>query len=92
MGKINIDVDALDSSISELKALKSNWLNNEVNAPTVVGGGGTVSQLEEIARLYVGLNMRMCGLMSSTISFLENTRQNYVESDQAVATKMKREQ
>ncbi len=91
MGKINIDIEELDNSISKLETLKDNWLNNEVNPPEVVGGGGTVNELEEIAKLYVGLNIRMGGLISSTISFLKNTRQNYVESDEAVATKMKRE-
>ena len=91
MGKIDIDVNELDSSITEMEALKESWLEKEVNAPEVVGGGATVSQLEEIAKLYVGLHIRMGGLHSRTITFLKNTRENYEESDEAVATKIKRE-
>lgn len=43
MGKIDIDVNELDSSITEMEALKESWLEKEVNAPEVVGGGATVS-------------------------------------------------
>ena len=91
MGKIDIDIDALDESISEFKTLHRNWVNNEIDCPTTVGGGGTVNQLEEIARIYEGLHIKMGVLLAGTISLLDNTKQDYVDSDQAIATKMKRE-
>lgn len=91
MGKIEIDISALNASILELKALKSKWLSNEVNSPATVGGGGTVNQMKEMASLYVGLHIKMGALLSGTISLLELTKQEYEAADQAVATKMKRE-
>lgn len=91
MGKIEIDINALNASILELKALQSNWSGNEVNAPATIGGGGTVNQMEEMADLYVGLHVKMGALLSGTISLLELTKQEYEAADQAVATKMKRE-
>ncbi|WP_075718710.1 hypothetical protein [Roseburia sp. 499] len=91
MGKIEIDINALNVFISELKTLQSNWLNHEVNSPETVGGGGTVNQLEEIAKVYAGLQIKMGALLSGTISFLDYTKKEYEEQDKAIATKMKRE-
>ena len=91
MGQININIEALDTSISELKAMQRNWLDNKMRSIDTVGGGSTVNQLEEIAELYEELNTKMGALLAGTISLLNKTKQEYEMSDLAMATKMKRE-
>lgn len=91
MGQININIEALNTSISELKTMQRNWLDNKMRSIDTVGGGSTVNQLEEIAGLYEELNTKMGALLAGTISLLNKTKQEYEMSDLAMATKMKRE-
>lgn len=91
MGQINVNVAAISGSISKFKTLQSQLMNDELKSPETVGGGSTVGQLEEIAKVYAGLNAQMGALLSATISFLENAKNEYHISDNETATKMKRE-
>lgn len=88
MAEIKIKINALNDSISELKNLKTACQDWDVTSPEMVGGGQTVGELESIATLYKSLNSNFIDLVSNTISFMENVKSSYEESDQNAATKI----
>lgn len=88
MAEIKIKINALNDSITELKNLKSTCQEWDTLSPEIVGGGQTVGELESIAKLYKSLNTHFIDLVSNTISFMENVKSSYEESDQNAATKI----
>ena len=52
MQVVNIKLLKLNSSIAKLKNLKTACENWDTKYPETVGGGQTVTELEEIAELY----------------------------------------
>lgn len=88
MAEIKVKINALNDSISELKNLKTTCQDWDATSPEIVGGGQTVGELESIATLYKSLNSHFIDLVSNTISFMENVKSSYEESDQSAATKI----
>ena len=82
---INIDIACLNQAIIRMNTLKKNWASNNVTAPTTVGGGKTVNELEEISQLYKDLNNLMVTLASNTAEFLTDVKEGYEESDRKAA-------
>lgn len=99
MAEIKINIDELESSIERLQQIAclcdgkttvrgGNFAFN-ASSPEIVGGGKTVGEIEAIANLYQELNADLHGLINNTISFLENVKNSYVESDDKLAQMMK---
>lgn len=89
MSEIKIDVDSLESGISNLKELKSKISTNKSNAPTVVGGGSTVVNIEKIGIDFKNIEDKMEVLLQNTISLLNNIKSSYVSSDYNAAKTIK---
>lgn len=86
--EISISILALNNAITSLKSLESDWNSKVENAPETVGGGDAVKELEAIGKVYEDLHTHLSALLAGTISFLENTRQSYQESDEAASAKI----
>ena len=89
MSEIKIDVDSLESGINNLKELKSKISINKSNAPTVVGGGSTVDNIEKIGIDFKNIEDKMELLLQNTISLLNNIKSSYVSSDNNAAKTIK---
>jgi len=89
LSEIKIDVDSLESGISNLKELKSKISTNKSNAPTVVGGGSTVVNIEKIGIDFKNIEDKMEVLLQNTISLLNNIKSSYVSSDYNAAKTIK---
>lgn len=82
MSEININIAEIDNAIAKLRGLQSKYIGAP---PVTVGGGKTVNELENIANTYMLLNKSFTGLITNTISFLENVRDSYSSSDKKAA-------
>lgn len=82
-------VDSLESGINNLKELKSKISTNKSNAPTVVGGGSTVANIEKIGIDFKNIEDKMELLLQNTISLLNNIKSSYVSSDNNAAKTIK---
>ena len=85
MAEIKIKINALNDSITELKNLKTACQDWDTTCPETVGGGQTVNELESMGTLYKNLNTHFINLVSNTISFMENVKTSYEESDNKAA-------
>ena len=74
--------------INNLKELKSKISTNKSNAPTVVGGGSTVANIEKIGIDFKNIEDKMELLLQNTISLL-NIKSSYVSSDNNAAKTIK---
>ena len=81
MKEIKIELSNLGTAISRLDSLKQSWSNDVTLPPTPVGGGETVAELEELAKLYQDLHSHMITLASNTATFLTNVRDSFQQSD-----------
>lgn len=88
MIEIIIRTAKLDESISDLKSLRSQCQNFDINYPNTVGGGRTVDELECMAKLYQDINNKFIELINNTISFMENLKDSFEESDRKAADKI----
>lgn len=86
--EISISILALDNAITSLKSLESDWNSKYEKAPATVGSGDTVKELAAIGMVYESLHTHLSSLLAGTISFLENTKQSYRESDEAASAKI----
>ena len=82
MSEININIAEIDNAIAKLRGLQSKYISAP---PATVGGGKTVNELENIANTYMLLNKSFIGLITNTISFLENVKDSYSSSDKKAA-------
>ena len=82
MAEININLLVIDNAISKLQALKSKCVSAKTAAPTTVGGGQTVNELEKIAKQYQDIDLHLELLVGNTISFLTNLKSSYNKSEQ----------
>ncbi len=88
MAEINIKIKEIDNAIQSLKSLQKECNGFKTTPPSTVGGGKTVSELEELANVYKNINNDFSLLLSNTISFLQNVKNSYVSSDQKAANKI----
>ncbi len=89
MSEIKIKIDECNNAISKLQTLKSSCSARKMTPPTVVGGGKTVNEFENIANTYKQLNSHLTNLISSTVGLLQNIRDSYVTSDTKAANEIK---
>ncbi len=88
MATIKVNIKTLNDSITKLKALRDKCNNFDTTSPAIVGGGETVTQLEDIASLYKSLNIHFAELVNNTALFMENVKTSYESSDKKAANKM----
>lgn len=81
MGKINIDIEALNESISSIQSLQNRWTTDKKKLPSKVGGGGTIDEMDLIAEAYENLDKNINTLLTSTVSFFENVRDSFISAD-----------
>ena len=84
MSEINIKISELDAAITNLQSLKSACDGINTIAPTTVGGGKTVNEIENIASVYKSLNTHV----GDMISFMQNIRASFITSDSNAAGKI----
>lgn len=85
MAEINVKITEINSAITKLQNLQSRCDSINTPPPSTVGGGQTVNELEDIADVYKALNRDFAELISNTISFLQNVKVSYMESDTKAA-------
>lgn len=88
MAEIKIAIDALENKISELQTLQNEISTNATTPPATVGGGTSVNELEKIATLHQTMLSSIQLLVTNTISFMENIKVSYVESDGKASKKI----
>lgn len=81
MQVVNIRLLKLKTSIQRLKNLKTSCENWDTKYPETVGGGQTVGELEEMAKLYKSINESFTEMVSNTALFMENIKNSFEESD-----------
>lgn len=89
VAEIKVRIQELDSAIAKLKTLQVKCDNEKEKPPTVVGGGKSVNEIEEIGKMYLTLNSHTGTLISNTISFLSNVKTSYQTSDLNIANTIK---
>ena len=89
MMEIRVETAALETVAKKMSELASEWQARNTNPPATVGGGKTVNQFEELAKIYKELNAGMVKLASNTSLFLTNVKNSFVDSDNKAAAKMR---
>lgn len=90
MSEISVKINVLAQKISELESLKQSCNNAKSNPPSTVGGGKTVNELEEIGKLYKTMYDHFLEMISSTISFMQKTKDGFESSDREAASEIKK--
>lgn len=85
MAEIKINITEIDGTITRLKALQSRCSGMNTAAPSTVGGGRAVNELEAIAAVFKATHTSLDTLIGNTIAFLQNVRDSYVSSDTKAA-------
>lgn len=88
MAEIKVKVSEINNAIIRLQGLQSRCSSRSTTPPATIGGGKTVNELEDIAHVYKTLNTQFETLLSNTISFLQNVRDSYTDSDTKAANKI----
>lgn len=88
MSEISVKIAALEEAITNLNNLKQTCADMDTTSPETVGGGSTVSELENIAALYKSLNIHFGDLISNTALFMQNVKDSYQASDSKAAQKL----
>ena len=89
MAEINVKITEINNAITRLQGLQSKCAAMNIAQPATLGGGMTVNELENIAKTYKSLNNCFGNLLLNTISFLQNTRDSYISSDEKAANGMR---
>ena len=77
MPEIRIKDDALNTEVNNLRNLNKRIGASNIKCPTVVGGGSSIEQIENIGKSYQQMHKQLEMLVSSTISFMENINNSY---------------
>lgn len=88
MAEIKVKTTSLEDEINKLSNLKNKCLNFGDSNPQCVGGGSTVTELQNLVNTYNDLDRHFIQLVSSTIEFMNNVKTSYVESDKKAANSM----
>ena len=81
MSEIKVKITELNNAITKLQGLKSRYESIRIIHPVPSGGGRTVNEIEDIAKVYNILENDFEELVSNTISFFQNVRDSYKSSD-----------
>ncbi len=85
MAEIKVKRTSLEDEIKKLGNLKNKCLNYGDSNPQCVGGGSTVTEIQNLVNLYNDLDRHFIQLVSNTIEFMNNVNTSYVESDKKAA-------
>ena len=81
MSEINVKITEINNAITKLQGLQLRCASRTTTPPATVGGGKTVNELEDIAKVYKNINTNFGELNKNTIMFLQNIRDSYISSD-----------
>lgn len=81
MSEIKVQITELNNAITKLQGLRSRYESMDIVRPAPSGGGRTVNEIEDIAKVYNMLDRDFKELISNTISFFQNVCDSYVLSD-----------
>ncbi len=81
MSEIKVQITELNNAITKLQGLRSRYESMDIVRPAPSGGGRTVNEIEDIAKVYNMLDRDFKELISNTISFFQNVCDSYVSSD-----------
>ena len=87
MAEININAKEIDNGVAQLRTLQAKIESFSV-PPVTIGGGKVVNELEEIVGILQTINTDLVSLTTNTILFLQNVRDDFVETDIDAAKKM----
>lgn len=85
MAEINVKITEINNAITKLQNLQKRCNYADAKAPTTVGGGWTVNELETMADVYKKINISFGEMIANTISFLRNVEDSYDASDKKAA-------
>ena len=88
MAEINVKITEINNAITKLQNLQKRCNSADTKAPTTVGGGQTVKELEAVADVYKKRNISFGEMIANTISFLQNVKNSYASSDKKAASKI----
>lgn len=86
MAEIKVNINSLKNSIEQLKNLKQECMDYENLSPNTVGGGLTITELENITKIYDELDSHFIQLVNNTILFMNNVKTSYETSDKKAAS------
>lgn len=90
MSTINIKTQQIEKAISDLRIIQSTLSAAKKTPPPIVGGGKTVNQLEEIGKLYWGMNQHLSSMLESTVCMLKRTKEEFETNDQSIAAQLRK--
>lgn len=88
MSEININIVCLKDAITQLSNLRKNYVDYKILCPDTIGGGLTVTELNNLVKIYNNLDNCFIQLLNSTIGFMENVQESYENSDKKAANKI----
>ncbi len=89
MGTIDIKTQQLESAINDLYSIQQKLNAAKKAPPSTIGGGKTVSQLENIGKIYQDMNQHLSMMIDSTILMLKNAKEGFETSDSSMASKIR---
>lgn len=89
MAEIKVNINSLNNSIEQLKNLKQKCIDYENLCPNTVGGGLTITELENITKIYDELDSHFIQLVNNTILFMDNVKTSYETSDKKAANNIR---
>lgn len=90
MAEINIKLSELTQAISELQLLRQACMDSKKNPPDTVGGGKTINEFESITKVYKTLNDHFAEMISSTILFLQKSKEEFESGDKKSAVNIRK--
>lgn len=90
MAEIKINIDSLKDAIDQLHTLRDECVNYGNLCPETVGGGLTVSELENLVKTYDQLDNHFIQLISNTILFMQNVQKSFESSDKKAANNIQK--
>lgn len=84
MSEIIVNVGMLEQSIMQLTRLVSTCNNSKKNV-NIQGGGATISEMENIVKLYSDMYDELVQLIGNTSIFMKNIKTSYEINDRKAA-------
>lgn len=89
MAEIKVNSNNLSFEINKLRVLKQKIAAAAQNSPSVIGGGTTIQEIQNIGNKYVLLYDKVELLVDNTIAFMNNVNTSYVSSDKKASKHFK---